>query len=104
MSNDTQIKDLTKLTLFFGRLSSVHIENLKAFPFIFFNGVKQVNLKHDIDTANGASSSITYDLILDGENDQLQKRFLALENAVCNIFWKELMVKLSINGQEFKNE
>jgi len=93
------------MTLFSGRISEVHMENLKQFPFIFFNGLKEVKLEHDISTTKEAPSIISYDLTLDGENDQPEKRYTALESAVRSIFWKEIIVKISIDGKEvFKSE
>jgi hypothetical protein len=105
LSDESSLQDLTKLTIFSGRLSSVHVENLKNFPFIFFNGVTKVNLEHDISTKKEVPSLISYDLTLDRENDHLEKRYLALESAVRDLFWKEMQLKLSINGKEvFKSE
>jgi hypothetical protein len=106
LSDQPNIQDLTKLVLFSGRLSEVHIKNLKQFPFIFFNGVQfPVNLEHDISTKKEVPSLISYDLTLDQENDHLEKRYLALESAVRDLFWKEMQLRLSINGKEvFKSE
>jgi len=106
LSDQPSLKDLTKLVMFSGRLSEVHTKNLQAFPFIFFNGVQfPVNLEHDISTIKEVPSLISYDLTLDQENDQLEKRYLALESAIRDLFWKEMKLKLSINGKEvFKSE
>lgn len=105
MSDQPSIQDLTKLTVFSGRLSSVHITNLKNFPFIFFNGVIEANLEHDISTKKEIPSLISYSLILDQENDYVEKRYRALESAVRDLFWKEMQLKISINGKEvFKSE
>ena len=103
--DNSSIQDLTKLTAFFGRISEVHIKNLQSFPFIFFNGVKEVKLEHDISTVKGGPSLISYDLTLDGENNHPEKRYQALEEAIRSIFWKEVKIKLSINFEEvYKSE
>jgi hypothetical protein len=106
LSDQPNLQDLTKLVLFSGRLSEVHIKNLKAFPFYFFNGVTfPVNLEHDISTVKEVPSLISYDLTLDQENDHMEKRYLALESAIRSLFWKEIKLKLSINGKEvYKSE
>lgn len=99
------LKDLTKLVMFSGRLSQVHVKNLEAFPFIFFNGVKEAKIEHDISTIKDIPSSISYDLTLDGENDFPEMRYRAIEGAVRSLFWKEMKLKLSINGEEvYKSE
>ena len=105
MSNQPSLKDLTKLVMFSGRLSEVHTENLKAFPFIYFDGVSEAKLEHDISTVKEIPSIISYDLTTTGENFQLEKRYKALENAIRSLFWKEMQLKLSINGKEvYKSE
>jgi hypothetical protein len=99
------IKDLTKLMMFSGRLSSVHVENLKSFPFIFFNGVTEVKIDHDISTTKDKPSIVSYDLKLDTENDFLDKRYQALESAIRGLFWKEVRLQVSINNKEvYKSE
>lgn len=111
MSDKTpSIQDLTKLTAFFGRISEVHIRNLKSFPFIFFNGVSEVKLEHDLSTVKGGISTISYGLSLNKDislisNNCPEKRYTALEDAVRSLFWKEVKVKISINGEEvYKSE
>jgi hypothetical protein len=103
---EQSIADLTKLGLFFGRISEVHIKNLKAFPFIFFNGVsKTSNMDYDIATKKDQDSTISYNLDMTEENDHLDKRYKAIETAVRDLFWKEMKVKISINGKEvYKSE
>jgi hypothetical protein len=88
------------LVIFSGRLSQVHVENLKAFPFIYFDGVSEAKLEHDISTVKEVPSLISYDLTTTGENFQLEKRCKALETAIRGLFWKEMKLKLSINGKE----
>jgi hypothetical protein len=88
--------------LFTDRLSDIHVKNLEAFPFIYFVGVHEAKLDYDIDT-KGGPSYIHYDLTLTDENDSLDARFKALEVAVQALFWKEMVLHLSINGEEYKN-
>ena len=105
MSDQPSIQDLTKLMMFSGRISEVHIENLKSFPFIFFNGTKEAKLEHNISTIKDVPSLITYDLTLDGENNHMEKRYQALLGAVRSIFWKEMQLEVKIDGKEvFKSE
>lgn len=105
MYDSIPLKDLTSLGLFMGRVSEVHITNLKFFPFIFFNDLKEVKLDYDIGTNREDPSFTSYDLCISAENDNLDKRYLALESSVRALFWKEMKVKISINGKEvYKSE
>jgi hypothetical protein len=94
------IKDLTSLGIFSGRISEVHFKNLQSFPFMFFGDLTQVALDYDIGQKKEQNSWVSYDLSISKENDSLDKRFFALESAVRAIFWKEVVVKISINEKE----
>jgi hypothetical protein len=108
LSDETpSIQDLTKLTLFLGRVSSVHLVNLKSYAWIFFNDVKEVSLEYSVETIDRTKPTIfSYDLTLDlTTNDQLEKRYEALQSAVRKLFWKEARIEIKINGQEaYKSE
>jgi hypothetical protein len=78
---------------------------MKSFPWMFFNDISEVGLEYDIATKKEDASFVNYSLTLTGENDNLDKRYAALESAVRALFWKEVKVKVSINGTEvFKSE
>jgi len=102
------LQDLTKLVLFSGRLSEIHIKNLQAFPFIFFNDhASDPKLDYDIQTTDKTKpTSFSYDLNLNlATNDHLDKRYKALEDAVRALFWKEVVLEIKINGKGvFKSE
>lgn len=103
MSSPTN-KELTSLGIFLGRLSETHIKNLESFPFIYFNGVKEAHVDYDVAQAKDSSSYIAYYLVLNENNDHLDKRFEGLETAIRSLFWKEIELRLSINGKEYKND
>jgi len=103
--NTPPLGDLTKLGLFFGRVSELHLKNMQSFPWIFFNDLKEVKLDYDIATTKEGASVVSYDLSVLKENDNLDKRYGALESAIRHLFWKEVKVKISINGKEvYKSE
>ena len=78
---------------------------MQSFPWIFFNHLKEVKLDYDIGTKKEDPSLVSYDLILSTENDNLSTRYKALESAIRSLFWKDMKVKISINGQEvYKSE
>lgn len=103
MSNPSP-EDLNKLMTFFGRIPETHIKAMESYPFIFFNHVTEAKLDYDIQQVKGVPSTVSYDLILSQENDLLDKRFQGLEKAIKDLFWKEVGLKLSINGKEYKHE
>lgn len=100
------IQELNKLIMFSGKISEIHVKNLQSFPFIFFNGLVEAKLDYSVSTGNSDSQTIfNYDLTIDGENDNMDKRYKALESAIRNLFWKEAKVKVMINGLEvYKSE
>lgn len=105
MSEKIPQGDLTKLMLFFGRIPEPYIQKLKEFPFIFFNDIDQFILDHDIRTNKEERSLITYNLTLKKDNDSLDKRYEALLSAVRSLFWKEMQLKILIDGKEvYKSE
>jgi hypothetical protein len=79
---------------------------MERFPFMFFNGLKEVFLDYDIGTTPGTGSWVKYGLVLDLEkNDFIHKRYEALEKSIRNLFWKEVVIEILINGKEvYKSE
>lgn len=96
------------------------------FPLVFFNGVsvaeiqydfsvarpnvqyelekkpkEDMNIKYSFDTPVN-KNMVQYSLTIDTtqENDHLEKRFLALETAVHNLFWKEVKVVVLFNNKK----
>ena len=104
MSDQLNIKDLNKLILLSDKISEVHIKNLKSFPYYFFNGLQEAEVPYNISIKDKNSSFVHYYLTLSEENDNLNKRFEALQGAVKALFWKEVEVKLYLNDKEYKNE
>lgn len=102
------IGDLTKLMIFFGRVPETHLISLKSFPFIFFNDHTEApKLDYSVATKKeDDDTSFKYSLNIKLEsNDELEKRYKALEKAVRDLFWKEAKVSIDINGKEvYKSE
>ena len=90
-----------------GTISEVHIKNLQSFPFIFFNEISECKIEYSVATTNKAErTEFVYNITLNLEsNDNLPKRYEALQNAVRALFWKEAQIIIKLNGQEvYKNE
>lgn len=112
MSDSTirsKLKEMAQLSIFANRISEVQEKNLKNYPFVFFNEVKAARINYDfghaVDEKNKEvhhNSSIFYYLIIDEEANKsfLEKRFLALEVAVRNLFWKDVKLEVYFNDKK----
>lgn len=126
MSNENEIKEtLRKMAQFSisnNQINEIQEKNLKAYPFVFFNGVKSLKIEYDLtnhskvdydtnpktleivykfskpDTRN---FRIAYDIEIDESepNPHMEKRFDALEKAIHTLFWKGIPVEVSFNGK-----
>lgn len=102
------LQDLKKIVMLTGQLSEVHVSTLKNSPFIFFDGLKKLELSYDIkvgDTAGmpGMGSKVAFVLHLDKStpNDFMEKRVSALKKTVHAILWPEVMVSITDeNGKD----
>jgi hypothetical protein len=95
---------MAQLTIFSGRINEIQEKNLKAYPFIFFNAINSANIDYDLNKYDTEGRSkerrVTYVLQLDeSANDNWDKRFKALKDAVRTLFWKDLTVRVSVNGK-----
>jgi len=107
LSENPSIQELTRLVMFSGRISEVHLDNLRSFPWIFFNKLTEAKLEYDVQTTDlTKTTTFCYELKLPIEaNDHLDKRYRALESAIRSLFWKEAVVQVKINGEEvYKSE
>ena len=115
MSEESKIvKDMAKLVLISGKITEMHEKNMKFYPFIYFFGVKEVKIDYDLSHQSDAlvdkdfnltinapirNNVVTYHLTLedDAKNDQIQKRFAALEASIRTLFWKDIVIEVFIN-------
>ena len=100
---------MAQLTVFANRISEVQEKNLKMFPFVFFHGVKEVSIDYDLGHAVAENlkevhhkSFVSYSLTLDDTivDTNLDKRFLALESSVRQLFWNDIVVRILFNGNK----
>lgn len=110
-----RLKEMAKLTVLANRMNEIQEKNLKAYPFIFFNDVKEVKIDFNLSKVddnglmNHDDHHISYHLELNEESnkDHSEKRFKAIEQAVRALFWNDLKVRVFFNGKpvfESKNE
>lgn len=105
---------MAKLVIASNRISEVHETNLKAYPFIFFEQVKEAKIdydlyvRHDVDVDGKNNIAVkkpltncfvAYHLTLneDANKTNLPRRFETLENSVRALFWKDLSVEIYFN-------
>jgi hypothetical protein len=110
------LAEMARLTALSNRISEVQEKNLKLYPLVFFNKVLEVKVNYDLTSkadiledsttdkiiinAPSKNHFVAYHLVLDeSENQDLDKRFLALEKSVRNLFWNDVSVEVYFNGQ-----
>lgn len=121
-SKEQLIRDMAMLSITSGRISSIQEKNLKMFPLIFFNNVKQVKIDYDFSNTalvdyeqDNKEVQIKYNFqkidtshfkinyYIDFENDEkqdnLDKRFTALEESVKGLFWKNMKVNVYFGNE-----
>lgn len=107
------VKDMAKLVLMSGKISEMHEKNMKMYPFVYFEGVKEVKIDYDlshradalVDNKNNLTVNspirnnvVTYYIILDeAAQTSLDKRFSALEASIRTLFWNDVMVEVFFN-------
>lgn len=113
-------QEMARLTLLTNKLNDVQLQNIKMFPFVFFDGVNEVAIDYDlsnntiIDTEEDTKNleidykfssetnhlRVTYHLTIDQAIQQthMHTRFMALEGSIRNLLWKEIKVQVFING------
>lgn len=113
MSNDieSQLKDMAALTVLSNKINPIQEKNLKMFPLVFFDGVKKVTIKYDLSSRKDETDSpavnnsfVIYDLEGDRAalEDKFEVRFYHLEQAVRQLFWNDIRVRLRFNGELVK--
>jgi hypothetical protein len=115
------IKKMAQFAISTNKISEIQIKNLQMWPFVFFNGVKSVNIDYDLTTNNAVSYEankdndikykfakpitdhfhISYDLEIDEnqDNSHIEKRFKALENSIQTLFWSGIPLSVAFNGR-----
>lgn len=123
------LKEMARLTMLSNKLNDIQLKNLSMFPMVFFNGISQVTMDYDlsnnlaVDTEEDANKldikytfeTATQHLIVKyylevnetEAQENLPKRFEALESSVRGLLWKDIKINVFINNKlsyESKNE
>lgn len=116
---ENDIREMAKLTLVSNKINEIQIKNLKMFPLVFFEGVKNVVIEYDLlnnqsfeteenqkeleisykfNNLEMENFKVSYYLTMDDSfNTMIDKRFSALENAVHGLFWKQVRIEVYFN-------
>ena len=101
------IKEMSHMTIFLNKLSSAQVKSMQSYPFIYFNGVNNIELdynlesiKEDGEPTKGASY-VKYFIYLDpfADNNNMPYRLKTLEDSIKSLFWKEVNVEVYINDE-----
>ena len=115
------LKKMAQFSISNNQINEIQQQNLKAYPFVFFNGVKSAKIDYDLTNHSKVeydtnpktleivykfgkpqteNFKISYDIEIDksASNPHLEKRFEALERAIHTLFWKGIPLEISFNG------
>jgi hypothetical protein len=98
-----QLKEMAQLAIFSNRISEIHEKNMRMWPLVMFNGVLGVQIEWDLELKNESYVSYRLNMSNKADNPHLENRFLALENAIRGIFWKEVKLVLYFNDIKMYN-
>ena len=110
------VKDMAKLVLVSGKISETHEKNMKMYPLIYFDGVKEVKIEYDLSHRSDAlvdkdsnltvnspirNNVVAYHITLqeNAKNENLDKRFAALEASIRTLFWSDVVVEVFMNDK-----
>ena len=103
-----QLKDMAQISMVTGRISTIQEKNLKLYPFIFFDGVLEVEISYDLSPIKSAEngsdlvatkSFVTFDIKTDRREIQdLDRRCTAIDRAVATLLWSGIIVEVVIDG------
>src|ERR1035437_671678 len=110
------VKDMAKLVLISGKITPMHEKNMKMYPLIYFDGVKEVKIEYDLSheadalvdkdnnlTVNAPKRNniVSYHLTMheNAFNHNMDKRFAPLEASIKTLFWKDLAIEVIIDGK-----
>ena len=116
------LREMAKFSISNNKISEVHVRNLKMYPLVFFNGVKSARIDYDITNHSTVdyeidpkaieitykfnkphtdNFKISYYLEIEesAENDNLEKRFEALEKSIATLLWNGIPLEVFFNNK-----
>jgi|SRR6202158_2035052 len=110
-----KLQEMAQLSILANRISEVQEKNLKMFPLVFFDNVAEAKVDYDlghgikentkeVNHASRVSYYILYGmnipLLKNDDANSLRNRCLNLQNAVRQLFWKDIKVEVYINREK----
>ena len=98
---EEKLTEMSRLAAFSRRLSDFHEENLKRYPFIFFDDVVTAGISYDLEAAH---NYVMYELKMSADPLKMsmaEKRIKALENSIRTLLWSDMSLIVKINGTKF---
>lgn len=117
------LKKMAQFSISTNKINDIQQRNLQYFPFVFFNGVKTARIEYDLINHSSVdydtdpktleivykfnkpktdNFKIVYDLEMEpwAVNEQLDKRFDALEKSIATLLWKGIPIEVHFNGKK----
>jgi hypothetical protein len=122
VNTQEKIREMAKLSLLTNKLNDIQVKNLKMYPLVFFNGIKEAKMDYDLSNdqmvdsmENKSDLEVTYqfhrpssrhlrvsyhlDIENSADNANLDKRYEATEKSVRNLLFKDIKVQIFINSK-----
>ena len=99
---NTLIDSHRNMLMFSKNLSSFQLDNLKNWPFIFFDGVTSSSLDYNFVRGDEFyAGTVEFDITTQ-QTENLEAAILHLEAATKLMFWTDTKVIIKINGRKWK--
>ncbi len=102
------LRELNQGMLISGRLSEVHIHNLKQYPFLVFNGIESIEISYNIQPLfdNQDGSYVEYVLKLKGGSKKISSKKIEessamLTNMVQVLLSKKVRVDILLEQKDY---
>lgn len=98
----SQLHEMNKLMILSGRLSDMHVLNLKTYPKVFFDDVVSAEVKYDFTPPLPGEKSefpggiVGYTIKVSKWPEDYEKRCQHLERAVKTLFWSDTHVTIAV--------
>lgn len=110
------IKEMATLVASSNRISEFHEKNMKMFPLVFFEGVREVSVEYDLSHQSNIDEKdkkkliikaptfnnfVNYKLTIDPQvqSTHLDRRYVAIESSIRSLFWKNVIVRVYFNDK-----
>lgn len=108
---EKMLEDMRKITMLTGEISSIHMENLKKWPYVAFNSViENIEIEYDLTkqkTQDLGEGSIVFNISNQSSScedfknqDSFNTRCEIITSWVRDMFWPEIKVEIFFNSKK----